>query len=218
MSGWGGDDQGAQHEAIERAVSNYYTGKLRTFGATPGGVDWRDARSQELRFSQLSRVFDGNGGSLIDYGCGYGGLLGFLRDGGWTGRYLGIDLSAAMIEAARAHCADWQDARFLQAAAPDEAADYAVASGIFNVRLDVSKEAWHGYMMDVLANMHQNTSRGFAFNCLTSYSDHDKMRQDLFYADPLFLFDFCKKNFSRNVALLHDYGLYEFTIIVRKHV
>jgi hypothetical protein len=29
-------------------------------------------------------------------------------------------------------------------------------------------------------------------------------------------FDHCKRNFSRQVALLHDYGLWEFTILVRK--
>jgi hypothetical protein len=42
------------------------------------------------------------------------------------------------------------------------------------------------------------------------------MREDLFYADPCELFDYCKTRFARNVALLHDYGLYEFTILVRK--
>ena len=39
---------------------------------------------------------------------------------------------------------------------------------------------------------------------------------DLYYADPLDLFDYCKRNFSKNVALLHDYRLYDFTLIVRK--
>jgi hypothetical protein len=42
------------------------------------------------------------------------------------------------------------------------------------------------------------------------------MRDDLYYADPLFLFDYCKRNFAKNVALLHDYRIYDFTIIVRK--
>ena len=41
------------------------------------------------------------------------------------------------------------------------------------------------------------------------------MRPDLFYADPCWLFDQCKRRHSRDVALLHDYGLYEFTILVR---
>jgi hypothetical protein len=30
------------------------------------------------------------------------------------------------------------------------------------------------------------------------------------------LFDLCKRRYSRNVALLHDYEIYEFTILVRK--
>jgi len=43
-------------------------------------------------------------------------------------------------------------------------------------------------------------------------------RPDLYFGDPLLYFDFCKRNFSRNVALLHDYGLYDFTILVRKDI
>ena len=44
------------------------------------------------------------------------------------------------------------------------------------------------------------------------------MKDYLFYADPCELFDFCKTRFSQNVALLHDYGLYEFTILVEEIV
>jgi hypothetical protein len=51
---------------------------------------------------------------------------------------------------------------------------------------------------------------------LTSYSDEDKMRAHLYYTDPTWAFDLCKRRYSRHVALLHDYGLYEFTILVRK--
>jgi hypothetical protein len=50
---------------------------------------------------------------------------------------------------------------------------------------------------------------------LTSYSDPGRMRPDLYYGDPREYFDLCKRKYSRHVALLHDYGLYEFTIIVR---
>ena len=43
------------------------------------------------------------------------------------------------------------------------------------------------------------------------------MRADLYYADPCFLFDYCKRNFAKDVAILHDYSLYDFTLIVRKN-
>ncbi len=58
--------------------------------------------------------------------------------------------------------------------------------------------------------------KGFSCNFLTKYSDANRMRSDLYYADPCFLFDYCKRHFSKNIALLHDYQLYDFTLIVRK--
>jgi hypothetical protein len=64
--------------------------------------------------------------------------------------------------------------------------------------------------------MNSLSRAGFAFNALTKYSDAEFMRPDLYYADPLFLFDHCKCRYSKFVALLHDYPLYEFTILVRK--
>jgi hypothetical protein len=51
---------------------------------------------------------------------------------------------------------------------------------------------------------------------LSTYSDPEKRRDDLFYADPLDMFDWCKRRFSPRVSLLHDYPLFEFTMIVRK--
>ena len=61
-----------------------------------------------------------------------------------------------------------------------------------------------------------DSNKGFAFNCLSSYSDLDKQSTKLFYANPLELFDVCKKKYSDNVSLIHNYGLYEFTILVNK--
>ena len=60
------------------------------------------------------------------------------------------------------------------------------------------------------------TTKGFAFNVLTTYSDESKMKENLYYADPTQLFEYCKKNISNFVMLRHDYPLYEFTIIIRK--
>jgi hypothetical protein len=66
--------------------------------------------------------------------------------------------------------------------------------------------------------MNDHSSRGFAFNMLTSYSDPERCRNDLYYGDPAYFFDLCKRNFARNVAVLHDYGLWEWTILVRKEL
>jgi hypothetical protein len=91
-----------------------------------------------------------------------------------------------------------------------------VASGLFNLRMEIDDDAWREYVLDTLDRIAELSELGFAFNMLTSYSDPDKMRPDLYYGDPCFFFDRCKRRYARDVALLHDYGLYEFTILVRR--
>ena len=71
-------------------------------------------------------------------------------------------------------------------------------------------------LLKPFTRMNELADRGFSFNFLTKYSDADHMRPDLYYADPGFIFDVCKRRFSRNVAILHDYDLYDFTVVVRK--
>ena len=95
-------------------------------------------------------------------------------------------------------------------------ADYTIASGIFNIRHATSDEVWLRHMLETITIMNSKSNLGFAFNILSVYSDPEFRKAELYYADPLYLFDFCKRTFSRNVALLHDYGQYDFTIVVRK--
>ncbi|TBU92865.1 SAM-dependent methyltransferase [Stutzerimonas kirkiae] len=199
-------------------VAGYYATKLAAYGETARGVDWSSEAGQHLRFEQLCRIVNegADGFSLNDLGCGYGALLDFLSGRYTRVSYLGVDVSEEMIQAACARHQGRAEGRFIFAARPDAPADYGIASGIFNVRLDRTNTEWQNYLQTTLDVLHETSRQGFAFNCLTSYSDADKMRSDLYYADPCELFDLCKRRYARNVALLHDYGLYEFTILVRK--
>ena len=198
-------------------VAGYYTTKLAEHGETPNGVDWNGKESQFIRFEKLSKIIDvPNSFSVNDLGCGYGAYHDFLGCRYESFSYLGIDVSEDMIRAAERHCQDRSQVRFVVSNEPDQVADYGVASGVFNVRLSKSDDEWRSYLETTLAVLDRTSRLGFAFNCLTSYSDADKMRDYLYYANSCELFDLCKRLYSRNVALLHDYGLYEFTILVRK--
>lgn len=198
-------------------VADYYTARLGQFGETPRGVDWNGEAGQTLRFAQLCKILpDAGGFSVADLGCGYGALHDYLAARHGSFSYLGVDVSLPMVEAARRRHTEHPGLRFLQADAPDLACDYVLASGIFNVRLSRSEAEWRQYLENTLDVLNRTSLRGFAFNCLTSYSDAERMRTDLFYADPCVVFDFCKRRYARDVALLHDYGLYEFTILVKK--
>jgi len=198
-------------------VAGYYSSKIAEYGEQPKGVDWNGEESQVLRFVQLCRIIDKRDDfSINDLGCGYGALYDFLSARYKSFHYTGCDISKAMIAASKQRHSGKVGARFVLAAAPPDGADYTVASGIFNVRLQWNDAQWGDYLRHMLNVLDRSCCRGFAFNCLTSYSDAEKMRDDLYYADPCMVFDVCKRHYSRNVALLHDYGLYEFTILVRK--
>jgi SAM-dependent methyltransferase len=196
-------------------VADYYAARLADHGPTAAGVDWNSRESQELRFEQLLRVMDRDAaGSLNDYGCGYGALLEFIQGRGLQLDYFGYDIAEQMVAVAQERATD-AAARFTTVAAELPVADYTVASGIFNVRLEADDAAWLEHVVATLAHMQAISSRGFAFNMLTSYSDPERMRTDLYYADPGFILDHCVRNLSRRVAILHDYELYEFTVLVR---
>ena len=202
---------------ILKEVNSYYTDKILQNGLTPQGVDWNSAESQNLRFEVLSADIDPSRSfSVIDYGCGYGSMFEFFKTKYPHFRFIGFDISEEMINNAKEihkldDRAEWHtDIKDV----PN--ADYVIASGIFNVKLKNSDSDWLEYVLETLDTIHSKSDRGFSFNMLTTYSDAEYMKDYLYYADPLFLFDYCKKKFSRFVALNHDYPLYEFSISVKK--
>jgi SAM-dependent methyltransferase len=197
------------------AIEDAFRAGLAAHGERPEGVLWNSVAAQERRFEQLARLLPPTARfSLIDYGCGYGALADYLARRGFTCDYLGYDLLPEMVAAAQRRAP--HAARFTAAAAELPPVDYVVASGIFNLRAAVPDGEWLAFILRTLDRFDALSRRGFAFNALTRYSDPPKMRPELYYADPLRLFDHCKTRYARNVALLHDYDLYDFTILVRK--
>lgn len=197
-------------------VARYYAQKLSAHGAGPQGVDWNSDESQQLRFSQLLGVMEDEReeATVLDYGCGYGALAQRLIAGDRPFRYVGFDVCTPMVVQARADVRDPRCA-FTDSERDLPLADYTLASGIFNVRLEASEERWKAHVAQTIGTLAAHSTRGFAFNMLTRYADAEKLRDYLHYADPGEYFQLCKERWSRNVALLHDYDLYEFTLVVK---
>jgi SAM-dependent methyltransferase len=205
------------YDRIRHRVQEYYSEKIQTHGPTARGVDWNSPESQQMRFGQLIKLIDSSAPFTInDFGCGYGALADHLLQAGHDFEYCGFDISGEMVARGKELHGAADNITFVDSETELAVADYTVASGIFNVKLDTPAPEWEDYILETLKTINKLSRNGFAFNVLTKYSDAEFMRPDLYYADPLFYFDHCKKTFSRFVALLHDYPLYEFTILVRK--
>ncbi|HEX2980890.1 MAG TPA: methyltransferase domain-containing protein [Anaerolineaceae bacterium] len=198
-------------------IRNYFVEKLQTYGPTHKGVDYNSDRAQELRFDQLMKVFGPRHEySLLDYGSGYGAMLNYLRRCGHQVNYYGYDIVEEMVIEGQKLFKDDSQTHFTTDFDQIPMVDYAVVSGTFNIKLETPFELWTELVVENITRMNERAQKGIAFNLLTKYSDPEYMRPDLYYADPCFFFDYCKRHFSKNVAVLHDYGLYDFTVLVRK--
>lgn len=203
-------------KATLQTVGEYYTQRLAAFGATAKGADWRDEESQYLRFAQLAKILEGdNAASVCDLGCGYGAFAGYLRSTGHVGDYEGVDVSEKMIAEARQLLGTDGKCRLTLGERPERKADYVCASGIFNVKLDADPVAWEQHVYDVIDVMVDSALKGVAFNCLTAYSDADRMQDYLYYASPSKILEYCARKHGRWIELAHDYGLFEFTMRMR---
>lgn len=203
-------------ERIVSRAADYYTRKLAQHGATPKGADWNGLESQHLRFEQLLRACDPSVPlSINDYGCGYGALVAFLEESGRSFDYCGYDASAAMVAAAREHVGADPRCRFTADRTEVTPRSHTVASGIFNVREGTGDLEWWDYIVRTIDDLAELSTAGFSCNFLTSHSDLDRQRADLYYADPSAVLQHCLRRFPRRVSIVHDYPLYEFTILVR---
>lgn len=202
-----------------KKIESMYSDNLKKTGVDSRSVGWNTEACQKLRFSKLAAVLEGSEPiSVNDLGCGYGSLLEFLqRDlGAEVTQYYGYDISQDMLDVARAKLASAGPdvVQLLNAPSLVTRADYSFVSGTFNVKFDADSDTWKDYILACLNNMNEYSDKGFAFNLLTSYVDWEEPH--LFYGDPAYWFDYCKRNFSKKVALLHDYDLWEWTVVVKK--
>ena len=198
-------------------VKELYDSHLEEYGIDPRSVGWTKAGSQELRFEKLMQVVQDKTVpfTVNELGCGYGELFNYCKRNGFSvSFYFGYDISEKMLEASRKYLGKTEKIELYNNAHIQTKATYSVTSGIFNVKFDYSEIEWKKHILKTLHNLYDYSEKGFSFNLLTKYVDYKV--DHLFYGDPNEFFDYCKMNLSKKVNLIHDYDLFEWTIIVKK--
>src|SRR4030042_859306 len=199
-------------------IKKLYTDNLNKFGVNSMSVGWPQKNSQLLRFEKLLYVLNSRTENITvnDLGCGYGELFRYFGDKGFDlTKYYGYDISEEMIIAAKEYIKN-QKAVLTVDHSITNLADYSISSGIFNVKFEEQEEKWIDYIFETLHNMNEFSIKGFSFNLLSTFVDYKE--KHLFYGDPVFFWSYCREHFSKYVSLLHDYPLYEWTIIVKKDI
>jgi SAM-dependent methyltransferase len=202
-------------------VEAYYSARVAKYGATPLGVDWSCQATQSLRFVQLLKVCDFSAPFVLnDIGCGYGALAAFLAMRYPESKidYLGVDLSHAMVRRARRRFSA-PDRRFVIATSSQRIADYSVASGIMNVNCGHSRAVWEDFVATILRQMRRTSRRGFSVNFMADAAQAetpaDPLTNGLYRTGPQPWIRFCERDLGCSVETIDDYGMKEFTLLVR---
>jgi len=206
-------------ESVYSDIEAYYSARVARYGATPLGVDWSCQATQSLRFVQLLKICDFSAPfTLNDIGCGYGALAAFLpmRYPEAKIDYLGFDLSRAMISRARRRFSS-PDRRFFVGTVSPRIADYSVASGIMNVSCSYSRAIWEDFVAATLSEMRRTSRVGFSVNFLSDVGSAkaDASVGTLYRTIPDPWLRYCERDLGCSVEIIDDYGMREFTLLVR---
>ena len=189
-----------------------YAGRLRQYGYDSRTLGW-NKDCQWVRFeAALEGLRAEDYGTVLDVGCGFGDLLEYLRNRGWTGQYTGIDIVPELVEEARRrHGGDPAagfDCRDLQSQPIEHKADLAVAIGMFNHRLRQDNRT---FIAGVLDAMWKATTAVVICDFLSTSSQPERRQDHLFYADPRDLYELASQ-YSRRIAIHHSYMPFEFQV------
>jgi SAM-dependent methyltransferase len=206
-------------DRITAALKQHYSTTFAEHGATARGVDWGRDADVALRYDKMLAVLETanvDGGearsraSLLDVGCGYGGLFAHASERQIRLDYTGIDVVSEMIEHATTNL---PNAHFVCRDVFEETLgeqfDYVVCNGILTQKLTTSIREMDVYAQAMIKRMFELCRRGIAFNLMTNKVNFTV--ENLYYRSPVELLAYCLADITDRVRLDHSYKLYEYT-------
>lgn len=208
-------------------IYRHYEKCFETFGDTPKGVDWPNMDDLEKRFRVMLDLTAPRQTplwrkvKLLDFGCGTALLLDFIKTEQAKGKftnleYIGADISPKFIEYCRKKYSDTQFIQLdiIENAAQLETYDYAVLNGVFTMKIGLTYEQMFEFFKNTIKSLWPKIKVGLAFNVMSKQVDWE--RNELFHLPMDEMAGFLCKDITRDFVIRNDYGLYEYTVYVKK--
>jgi SAM-dependent methyltransferase len=202
-----------------KTLQAHYEKRLAEHGANAKGMDWPNQEDLNKRFEVLMSIAPAPGMySLLDLGCGIGLLIDYLKEQQrFEGiAYLGSDISPRMIDVARdMHPAYSFEVRDTLVTPYEEGQfDYIIMNGVLTEKQEMSQAQMVDFAKQIILKTFTSCSKGISFNVMSSHVDWK--RDDLFHWELDEVVAFLVKNCSRKIKIMMDYGLYEYTVHLKK--
>lgn len=202
-------------DKITKSLGSHYEKTFEKFGATCKGVDWGENKTNlSLRYGKMLAVLDPDctgRPSVLDVGCGYGGLLDYALAKGMNLQYTGIDVAENMVTWARnAHPeVEFVNGDILEIQTFRQF-DYVVCNGILTQKLETPGLEMDLYACKLIRRIFELCKKGAAFNVMTTKVNF--FSNNLYYRNPAELLSWCLSEITPHIKLDHAYGIYEYTI------
>jgi SAM-dependent methyltransferase len=190
-------------------IERYHKDKIEKHGKhSPQTLGWLAPEGQITRFEVLSQIADLTNCSILDAGCGYGDLCGFLNSKFSGIRYFGVDLNESFLDIAIEKYGKINETAFFigdfsQAKLP--VTDYILLCGSLNYR-----NSDPHFIFNTLTKLFDSCRIAFGFNMLSSVTNPENFLVPQPIDDVL---NHCKKLTPR-VVLHKDYFENDFTIFM----
>jgi SAM-dependent methyltransferase len=206
---------------ISQMMKKHYESTFQRHGPNSAGVDWgKDVEKAILRYKIMLAVLDSEPTkkvpTLLDVGCGYGGLQIYAQQTGIKTQYTGIDVASNMIAWGRDHVkpAEFIEGDFLNTAFSENSFDYIICNGILTQKLESSLLDMDHYAKMLINKMYSLCKKAIAFNIMSTSVNY--FSPNLYYKHPAEILTYCLSEISKKVKIDHSYGLYEFTVYLYK--
>ncbi len=215
---------------ITNLLGDYYAKTFEEHGATAKGVDWNDESELLVRYQKMLDVTDKDfmpqtdgAMTLLDVGCGWGGLAKYIKDTGANLQYTGIDVVEQMtlkgqelFPESNFICGD------VFGLADKHKYHFVLCNAIFTQKLDISNSDMEAFSKKLVTKMFALCQHGIAFNMMSTHVNF--MVDNLFYKDPVELLSWLLQEVSPRVRLDHGYSslasgkgrFYDYTLYVYK--
>jgi SAM-dependent methyltransferase len=206
-------------DPISEQLKRHYSNTFMLHGPSSSGVDWGANESNMLlRYKKMLEVVDfaqEKRATLLDVGCGFGGLNTYAHDQGIELEYTGVDVVANMIEWASEHSVSGKfilgDILYLPL---DTHFDYVVCNGILTQKLETEASKMDAFAARLIRRLFELSRIGVAFNVMTSKVNF--YSNNLYYRNPSEMLAWCQTEITPFVKLNHAYPLYEYTVYLYK--
>ncbi len=140
---------------------SFYINALKKHGHTPKGLNWKDKRSQNIRFEIILEFLKDrlhHDTKVIDAGCGFGDFYLYSKKQGFEFEYIGYDVLQKFANITESRIGKKAYKKDILSDELDEA-DYYIASGSLNI---LTK--FETYLF--IKRCFEHSTKGFVFNFL----------------------------------------------------